>query len=195
MRNQPQPGATRGLAAGTCVAVATAALLTSGCRLSHSDSSTGLPYFPPAGADQFMSGANAQDGIFMQGGSGKAIQPSAWRTAAGGWIGVPHVEGGHSRSGIDCSGFTDEMYLEVAGHGLARTSVGQYMEGRPIDLSKARPGDLVFFTTTSEKISHVGLWLGDGQFAHASSQAGVKISSISEPYWYARFVGARRMPQ
>jgi murein DD-endopeptidase / murein LD-carboxypeptidase len=115
-----------------------------------------------------------------------------WRNEASQWLGVPHRLGGNSRSGIDCSGLVVELYRSVAGLQLPRTSAQQFQVGRPVAIAELRAGDLLFFQTTAEPISHVGIWVGQNQFVHASTSRGVIFSTLTEPYYAQRFRGAKR---
>jgi cell wall-associated NlpC family hydrolase len=120
---------------------------------------------------------------------------AAWREAATRWLGTPYRWGGNDRRGIDCSGFTVRMHEAVARRTIPRTTIEQYLAGRPVSEGQLRAGDLLFFRTTGPGVSHVGVWLGDGQFAHATRSRGVIISSLREPYWASRYLGARRLPE
>jgi cell wall-associated NlpC family hydrolase len=104
------------------------------------------------------------------------------------YLGVPYVWGGASPSGFDCSGFTMYVYAKV-GVSLPHNAAMQYGMGTPVSRSQLAPGDLVFFNG----LSHVGMYIGGGRFVHAPHTGDVvKISSLSE-YWYsATYVGARR---
>ncbi len=106
------------------------------------------------------------------------------------FLGVPYVFGGTSTSGFDCSGFVQHVFAGL-GIGLPRTADAQYDAGRPAT-GGPRAGDLVFFDTYGG-VSHVGIYLGKGRFVHASSSHGVMVSHLSDSYWAARYVGARRM--
>ena len=118
---------------------------------------------------------------------------SVWRDAAARWVGTPYHEGGQDRRGIDCSGFSGALYREVVGYGLPRSSREQWLVGRPVDVAQAQPGELIFFQTTGEQVSHVAVSLGGADFAHASTSKGVMFSSLTDAYWSQRVVGARRM--
>lgn len=157
-------------------------MIGGGCRLSRVDTSTGLPYWPP----QEARGEAAPERAFPR-------SAEAWRNAALEWEGTPYQVGGTDRTGIDCSAFTGVLYRTVAGRRLARTASGQWREGVAIGQEDLQPGDLVFFTTTQDPISHVGVSLGGAQFTHASTSRGVTFSSLTEPYWRDRFAGARRI--
>lgn len=97
--------------------------------------------------------------------------------------------------GLDCSGFVGHVFREVAGIDLPRSAQAISQLGRKIGINELKPGDLVFFNTLRRAFSHVGIYLGNQQFIHAtSSRTGeVLISSLRETYWARRFDGARRI--
>jgi len=107
------------------------------------------------------------------------------------YLGVPYMWGGESFSGVDCSGFVQAVFRRN-GIELPRTADAQFEVGRHVAGSGLQPGDLVFFQTYAEGASHVGIYLGDGQFVHASSSNGVRVDSMSESYYASRYIGARR---
>ena len=108
------------------------------------------------------------------------------------YLGVPYVFGGTAPDGFDCSGFTRFVYGQ-SGIFLPRTADAQYDVGRPVSFNRLQAGDLVFFTTYEEGVSHSGIYLGNGQFISATSSQGVAIASLNSGYWGARYVGARRV--
>ncbi len=108
------------------------------------------------------------------------------------WKGTPYRLGGMTRSGIDCSGFATTLYRAVLGTFLPRTTREQARSGRQVDLASLQPGDLVFFRP-ARKERHVGVYLHDGAFAHASVSEGVTISSLETEYWQRSFWMARRI--
>ena len=107
------------------------------------------------------------------------------------YLGVPYTWGGESFSGVDCSGFVQAVFHRN-GIELPRTADAQYEVGRRVSTAGMQPGDLVFFQTYAEGASHVGIYLGGGQFVHASSSDGVRVDSLTETYYSSRFIGARR---
>lgn len=107
-------------------------------------------------------------------------------------IGTRYKSGGTTEKGFDCSGFTQYVF-KAFGIDLNRTSRDQAREGSKIEKKHLRKGDLVFFNTNGKGISHVGIYLGDGKFAHSSSKNGVTINKLSEKYYVKRYVTARRV--
>ena len=101
------------------------------------------------------------------------------------WIGTPYRYGGSSRRGIDCSAFTKQLYSDVFNMSIRRSSRDIFSMVSPVGKDDLKEGDLVFFKIHSRSISHVGIYLGNGRFAHASSK-GVAISNLDEAY-YSRY--------
>ncbi len=133
-----------------------------------------------SGIDRFTGGILARTSKIAQ-----ELTRSAMR-----FLGVPYAFGGTTASGFDCSGFVQHVFA-LLGIGLPRTADAQFGVGRPA-VGGPRPGDLVFFDTYGG-VSHVGIYLGRGKFVHASSSHGVTVSRLSESYWAARYVGAKRL--
>lgn len=98
------------------------------------------------------------------------------------WQGVPYRLGGMDKRGIDCSGFVALTYASVAGVSLPRTTERQASYGSPVARDALRVGDLVFFRT-GIKVRHVGVYIGDARFMHASTSQGVTISRLDNRYW------------
>ncbi|MGB5848830.1 MAG: NlpC/P60 family protein [Ignavibacteriaceae bacterium] len=111
------------------------------------------------------------------------------------YLNVPYQYGGNSKSGIDCSAFTQNVYKNTLSVNLFRSAREQYKQGEIIsDVDDLQFGDLVFFDTRSGvSPSHVGIYIGDELFAHASSKKGVTISSLNHTYYKDRFMGSRRI--
>jgi len=111
------------------------------------------------------------------------------------WMGVRYRKGGTTAQGIDCSAFTASVLSAYAGIHLPRTCREQYQQYPKVNKSEIQIGDLLFFRTRGRAVSHVGIYLGNNKFVHASSSNGVVVSSRSEPYFSTRFAGARRVPK
>ena len=109
------------------------------------------------------------------------------------YMGVPYELGGANADGMDCSGYTMTVYRDGGGVRLPRTSHEQATVGKVVSLQELKFGDLVFFNTTGSDASHVGVYLGDDLFAHASVTLGVTISSLQSSYYQRRVCGARRI--
>jgi cell wall-associated NlpC family hydrolase len=109
---------------------------------------------------------------------------------AKGFLGAPYRYGGTSRSGFDCSGFVMTVYQHF-NISMPRTAAQQHEVGQVVAKSQLKPADLVFFNTTGQPYSHVGIYIGNGQFISATSSKGVTISNLNDPYyWGARYTAA-----
>ena len=118
----------------------------------------------------------------------ESIRPLAFA-----YIGRPYTMGGVGRPAFDCSGFVGRVYAE-AGYGLPRVSRDQAKVGQAVDLNDLEPGDLVFFAEQGQPISHVGMYLGDGELIHASSGQGrVVVASLRSGWLGRHLVAARRI--
>lgn len=107
------------------------------------------------------------------------------------WYGVSYRMGGNDKSGIDCSGFAQRLYEQVFGTDLLRTATEQFKTCKMVwDARDLQEGDLVFFKTHGKRISHVGIYLANNFFVHASTSKGVIISSLNEDYWTRTYAGA-----
>ena len=112
------------------------------------------------------------------------------------YVGYPYVYGGSSPKGFDCSGFTSYVYKQF-GISLNRSAANQLDNGTPVAMSELLPGDLVLFKkagTGSKRASHVGIYIGNHQFVHASTYGvGVIVNDLSDAYYTTGFVGGRRI--
>lgn len=108
------------------------------------------------------------------------------------YLGTPYLMGGTTRRAIDCSAFTQNVF---SAHGikLPRTADVQYNVGTKVPKGQEQPGDLVFFETYLPGPSHVGIYLGNGKFIHASSSRGVTITPLNSYYFGPRYLGAKRV--
>lgn len=110
------------------------------------------------------------------------------------WYGVRYRLGGTDKRGIDCSAFVQRLYEGVFGMNLVRTALEQFNSCRMLwDTASLQEGDLVFFRIHSSRISHVGIYLMNNFFVHASSSRGVMISYLGDNYWTRYFAGAGRV--
>ncbi|MDR2013338.1 MAG: C40 family peptidase [Rhodanobacter sp.] len=101
--------------------------------------------------------------------------------------------GSEPSTGFDCSGFVRYVFRHSAGSELPRGSASQYLMGTKVDSLHMRTGDLVFFHMHGTRISHVGIYLGNGRFIHSPSTGKrVSISSLNTAYWARHFAGAKR---
>jgi cell wall-associated NlpC family hydrolase len=115
------------------------------------------------------------------------------RGAAERYLGVTYRFGGSSNDGLDCSGFVVIVFNEL-GIRVPRTSAQLFTFGQPVERTDLQLGDLVFFNTTGQGVSHVGIYLSEGEFIHAASNPGRVIKSkLIEPYYAQRYLGARRV--
>ncbi|MCD8091736.1 MAG: C40 family peptidase [Bacteroides sp.] len=101
------------------------------------------------------------------------------------WIGTPYRAGGDSKRGTDCSGLTSQLYRKVYHTRLSRSTDGQLKECKQISRRNLREGDLVFFTSRAsrKRVAHVGIYLKNGKFIHASTSQGVIVSNLKEKYY------------
>ena len=112
------------------------------------------------------------------------------------WLGVPYAWGGNDRSGVDCSGFVTQVFKNALDIKLPRTSASQSEYCMDIDRLKLQPGDLLFFDTTGSRegrVSHVGLYIGDGNMIHASTSKGVTVSAVDGVYFGSRLMKTGRV--
>ena len=114
---------------------------------------------------------------------------------AASWMGTPYRYGGNTRKGTDCSGMVSAIYLQVYKRGLHRSSADIYQHDcHHISRNALRQGDLVFFSTSSaRKASHVGIYLKNGRFIHASTSKGVIVSALEEDYYKKHWLKGGRV--
>ncbi|TLU75998.1 C40 family peptidase [Mannheimia varigena] len=139
-------------------------------RLSKSSISTNRPQHSSR-AEQTASSSNRINSVYRN------------------WVGTRYRMGGTTKAGIDCSAFVREVMGKAFNRDMPRSTAEQRHIGRSISKSDLRPGDLVFF----RKNNHVGVYIGNGKFVHASSSRGVTTSSLSESYWSRTYTQSRRV--
>ncbi len=124
------------------------------------------------------------------------LSSTGFREKVNEYLGTPYRYGGTSRRGIDCSGLTQKVYLEIFGLSLPHNSAEQsrlnIFENVPLDPDTFESSDLLFFSNHN-RINHVAIYLEDGKFLHALPKRGVVISSLDQRYWKQRLVASRRI--
>lgn len=108
------------------------------------------------------------------------------------WYGTAYCSGGRSKNCVDCSGFTHAIMQAVYNLNIPANAQEQYNASQHINLEDLNEGDLVFFYTGGREISHVGIYLLNNKFVHASSSGGVMVNDLNDNYWRSRFKGAGR---
>lgn len=109
------------------------------------------------------------------------------------YMGIPYRSGGTGKLGIDCSGLAYVLYRDYDGTRLPISVHKLFRLEDRVDYEELTYGDLVFFKINKRKVSHVGIYLGEGRFVHASTSRGVTIDNLADDYWAARYCGARRV--
>lgn len=111
------------------------------------------------------------------------------------FVGTPYVWGGNAPGGFDCSGFTQYVVANTVGIDIGQGTHGQPGFGTWVDYGAWQPGDLVFFANTyGPGVTHVGIYIGNGEFVHAENYGtGVTISSMYSDYYSAHYYGATRL--
>ena len=109
------------------------------------------------------------------------------------WYGAPYQYGGKSKSGVDCSGFTSILFKEVYEKNISGSSSSIYNQCEKISKSDLREGDLVFFKIETKDVSHIGIYLQNNKFVHASTKAGVMIDDLAEDYYKKYFEGGGKV--
>ncbi|MEL6612775.1 MAG: NlpC/P60 family protein [Bacteroidota bacterium] len=120
-----------------------------------------------------------------------AMVAATIRAEGSDWIGIPYRWGGTTRRGIDCSAFVQQLMRATFDLELPRTTATQVHRGERISRDELIPGDLVFFRRRG--VRHVGVYMGDGDFIHASSSRGVTVSNLSSNYYTRHYWQARRV--
>lgn len=109
------------------------------------------------------------------------------------WYGVPYKYGGQNKNGIDCSNFTSTLYKTIYNKPLKGSSSSIFDQCKVISKTQLKEGDLVFFKIENDKISHIGIYLQNNKFVHATTKKGVMIDDLDEPYYKKYFFKAGRL--
>lgn len=121
------------------------------------------------------------------------IDPATMDPIIANYMTTPYQKGGSGALGLDCSGFVYVVYRDYDGTRLPLTVRTLYRLDDRVRTNDLAYGDLVFFRTEGRKISHVGIYLGNGKFAHASETRGVTVDDLTSEFFAPRFAGARRV--
>jgi len=131
---------------------------------------------------KFYANYSKKWGVKLDGNENKKIIESI-----DGWLGTPYKYGCMTKSGTDCSGFTLNVYKESCNIKLNRSAADQVNNVTLINQDKLQFGDLVFFKISGNKVSHVGIFINDSKFVHASTKKGVTISDLNDAYYKKYF--------
>jgi cell wall-associated NlpC family hydrolase len=139
--------------------------------------------------------ASAAEESLNAAGVGDAPTGQAIADFALGLVGSPYVWAGNTPAGFDCSGFTQYVIMNTVGIDIGHGTAGQTGYGAPVAWDAWQPGDLIFFANTFDAgISHVGIYIGGGEFVHAENEStGVTISSVYSDYYSGHYYGAYRI--
>jgi cell wall-associated NlpC family hydrolase len=146
------------------------------------------PLAPP----QQKSVSHSSSALVNWDGSQNITGISAWDNVLYPWLGTPYLSGGNTKKGTDCSGFVSSVYMEKERMSLPRTTTDGFKKGKSVNKDNLAVGDLIYFGEKG-RASHVGLFVGNGNFIHASSSQGVMISPLEDNYWKPKYMGARRL--
>jgi len=165
-------------------------LVPNGTVLTLNDFVNGWYLITYNGITGYVSGEYIKPVAEYDPASGAAVVTEAMK-----YLGYAYVYGGSSPKGFDCSGFTSYIYRQF-GYTINRTASSQLSNGVPIAYADLQPGDLVFFKDhySTSAASHVGIYIGDGNFIHAeNSRSCVKVTPLSQSWYANRYIGARRI--
>jgi cell wall-associated NlpC family hydrolase len=138
--------------------------------------------------DHFVEDYSAKLGVQLEAGCNRRLIRSV-----SDWLGTPYKYGGDTSAGTDCSGFVMNVYKDVFGLTVQRSSNGLYEQSRKIDRKELKEGDLVFFKINTTRVGHVGIYLRDDYFIHATTKRGVMVSSLKEEYYAKYYFAAGRI--
>lgn len=147
-----------------------------------------VPYVPSVSDEARRSGNVNALGIEREPGDNEALYDAVQE-----WMGTPYRYGGTDKNGVDCSAFVGHIYRQVYGRTLHRVANDIQLDAEPLTRSQLREGDVVFFTNSKGRVSHVGIYLKNGLFVHSSTSHGVIISRLDEGYWHKHFYKGGRI--
>ena len=147
-----------------------------------------VPYVPVASEEARRSGNVNALGLERREGDNEQLYSAIQE-----WMGTPYKYGGTTKSGVDCSAFVGNVFRQVYKVNLHRVANDIQQDVTPVEKNELREGDIVFFTNSKGRVSHVGIYLRDGMFAHASTSRGVIISRLSDTYWSKHFYRCGRV--
>ncbi len=114
-------------------------------------------------------------------------------TSSANWLGTSYKTGGETKSGVDCSGLAKALYSEAYNINVPRTSKELFDQTKSVKRNELKEGDFVFFNYETKKVSHVGIYLKDDKFIHASTKKGVIIGDLNDPYNVKYFMRGGRL--
>ena len=147
-----------------------------------------VPYVPTPSAEAAAAGRVNALGIERSADDNEQLY-----NAIESWMGTPYKYGGTTKEGVDCSAFVGHIVSEVYQRRLHRVANDIQQDVTLITKSELREGDIVFFTNSKGRVSHVGIYLKDGLFAHSSTSSGVIISRLDDSYWSKHFYKGGRL--
>lgn len=147
-----------------------------------------VPYRPEPSKEAVASGRVNALGIERDPGDNEALY-----SAIEGWIGTPYRYGGTTKDGVDCSAFVGHIVKDVYNIRLHRVANDIQQDADIIAMDDLQEGDVVFFTNSKGRVSHVGIYLKDGLFAHSSTSRGVIVSRLDDSYWSKHFYAGGRL--
>ncbi len=110
------------------------------------------------------------------------------------WYGAPYKYGGKAKTGVDCSGFVSQLMANVYGKTVSGSSASIHKASEKVNKKNLQEGDLVFFKISSDQVSHIGVYLQNNRFVHASTKRGVVINSLQEEYYTKYYFAGGRIP-
>ncbi len=142
----------------------------------------------PAADATFYASKSQELGYSLNGDENPALLTEIVR-----WLGVPYLYGGTTPNGVDCSGLAQAVYQKVYNINLERVTVNMAQRTRRVNRRNLQEGDLIFFKINNRKVSHVGIYISNNKFVHASTSRGVVINDLDENYYRRNFAFGGRV--